>query len=73
MKKVQSVLGDHQDTVIARPVVRELGMAAHLTGENAFSYGLLYQREADRARQLRAEAQVTWKKTSRGRFRHWMR
>ncbi len=73
MKKVQSVLGDHQDTVIARPVVRELGMVAHLAGENAFSYGLLYQREADQARRLRAEAQDTWKKASRARFRHWMR
>jgi CHAD domain-containing protein len=72
MKKVQSVLGDHQDTVIARQVVRELGMAAHLAGENAFSYGLLYQRDADRARQLRAQAQDSWKKASRARFRHWM-
>ena len=39
MKKVQSVLGDHQDAVIAREVERELGIAAHLAGENAFSYG----------------------------------
>jgi len=42
MKKVQSVLGDHQDAVIARQVERELGIGAHLAGENAFSYGLLY-------------------------------
>ena len=42
MKQVQSVLGDHQDTVIARQVERELGITAHLAGENAFSYGLLY-------------------------------
>jgi hypothetical protein len=42
MKRVQSVLGDHQDAVIARQAERELGISAHLAGENAFSYGLLY-------------------------------
>ena len=73
MKTVQSVLGDHQDTVIARPVARELGIAAHLAGENAFSYGLLCERDAGLARQLRAEARGTWKKASRARYRRWMR
>jgi hypothetical protein len=42
MKKVQSLLGDHQDSVIARQVERELGITAYLDGENAFTYGLLY-------------------------------
>ena len=50
MKAVQSVLGDHQDTVIARPAVRKLGINAHLAGENAFSYGLLYGRRHLRRR-----------------------
>ena len=49
MKKVQSVLGDHQDTVIARQAARDLGIGAHLAGENAFTYGLLYEREEHRA------------------------
>lgn len=73
MKKVQTTLGDHQDSVMARPVIRELGIAAHLAGENAFSYGLLCERDAGQARQLRAEARDVWKKASRARFRHWMR
>src|SRR5580704_9979597 len=30
MKKVQSVLGDHQDTVLARHAARDLGIGAHL-------------------------------------------
>jgi hypothetical protein len=34
------------DAVIARPVERELGINAYLAGENAFSYGLLYGRDA---------------------------
>jgi hypothetical protein len=30
--------------VVARGVDRELGVSAHLAGENAFRYGLLYER-----------------------------
>src|ERR1022692_1832700 len=41
MKRLQSVLGDHQDAVIARQTESDLGMSAHLAGENAFSYGLM--------------------------------
>ena len=54
MKKVQSVLGDHQDTVLARQAARDLGIGAHLAGENAFTYGLLYERELHQAQQLRS-------------------
>ena len=67
MKKVQSVLGDHQDAVVARGVDRELGIGAHLAGENAFSYGLLYEREDQQAARLRAKAQRAWKRTPAGR------
>jgi CHAD domain-containing protein len=65
MKKVQSVLGEHQDSVIARAVARDLGIAAHLAGENAFSYGLLYGRDACDAGRLQAEARRLWGKASR--------
>ena len=73
MKKVQSVLGDHQDAVIARQVARELGIAAHLAGENAFSYGLLHEREAEHGRQRQEQAWRTWRKASRRRYRRWLR
>ena len=46
MKKIQSVVGDHQDTVIARQAARDLGIGAHLAGENAFTYGLLLRARA---------------------------
>jgi CHAD domain-containing protein len=72
VKKVQSLLGDHHDAVIARQQERGLGMEAHLAGENAFTYGLLYQREAEAAGQLRARALKAWKKASRPRYRRWM-
>jgi CHAD domain-containing protein len=65
MKKVQSVLGEHQDTVIVRGVARDLGISAHLAGENAFSYGLLYERDACVGERLQAKARRIWKKASR--------
>ena len=71
MKKIQSVLGDHQDAVVARGVDRELGIGAHLAGENAFTFGLLYEREDQRAARLRAQAQHTWKQAPQPRFGRW--
>jgi len=73
MKKVQSVAGDHQDTVIARQAARDLGISAYLAGENAFTYGLLYEREFHQAGRLQARALTIWKKASRPRYRKWMR
>jgi len=72
MKKVQSVLGDHQDSVIARQAARDLGIGAHLVGENAFTYGLLHEREANRAAQLQAEARHVWRHAARRRYRRWL-
>jgi CHAD domain-containing protein len=72
MKQVQSVLGDHQDAVIARQVERELGISAHFAGENAFSYGLLYGRDSCDAERLQAQAWQTWERASRPRYRRWM-
>jgi len=73
MKKVQSVLGDHQDAVVARGVDRQIGIGAHLAGENAFTYGLLYDREDQLAAGLRAKARRAWKRAPRPRFSHWAR
>ncbi len=72
IKKVQTVLGDHQDSVIARQADRELGVGAHLAGENAFSYGLLYQRAAGQGEQLQAAAAAAWQRASRKRYRRWL-
>lgn len=72
LKKVQSTLGDHQDSVIARVVERELAVAAYQASENAFSYGLLYQRDADASVRARARGQRAWVKASRRKHRKWL-
>jgi hypothetical protein len=72
MKKVQSVIGEHQDTVIARQAARDLGIGAHMAGENAFTYGLLYELDASDAQRLQVQAQRAWKRASRSRYRRWL-
>jgi CHAD domain-containing protein len=72
MKKLQAVLGDHQDTVVGRKITRELGAAAHQAGESAFSYGLFYARDACEAARLQQRAAKAWKKAAQGRERGWM-
>jgi CHAD domain-containing protein len=72
MKKVQSVLGEHQDTVVARQAVRQLGISAHLSGENAFTYGVLYQLDAGDGAELRDEAIRAWRHASRPRYGRWL-
>src|SRR6185437_12186558 len=57
----------------ARQAARDLGIGAHLAGENAFTYGLLHEREHDQAERLQARARTVWKKASRPRHRRWMR
>jgi CHAD domain-containing protein len=38
----QDLLGDHQDAVVTRPVVRELALEAQAANESAFTFGALY-------------------------------
>lgn len=53
LRILQDILGEHQDGVVCAQLLRDYGMRAHLDGDNAFSYGLLYGREtAAAAREL---------------------
>jgi CHAD domain-containing protein len=54
-KNIQSLLGDHQDSVVSRAHLCQQADAAHAAGEETFTYGLLYQREADLAEQCRQQ------------------
>jgi CHAD domain-containing protein len=72
LKKVQSALGDHQDTVVGRQQARQLGIAAQLAGESAFTYGLFYERDACLAASLQKRAQAEWQRASRRKYRAWL-
>jgi len=54
-KHIQSLLGEHQDSVVSRSHLRQQSEAAHEAGEDTFTYGLLYQREDDLAHSCRQQ------------------
>ena len=69
--ELQESLGDFQDGVVTRAVLRELGALGHRAGENGFTFGRLHALE-----QVRAEAAVErWPQAraavSRKRLRRW--
>ncbi|MGQ4383375.1 CYTH and CHAD domain-containing protein [Streptomyces sp. SAS_270] len=60
MKALQNLLGEHQDSVMARQTLRELSAVAHAAGESAFTYGVLYGREERRAELVEAALPKEW-------------
>ena len=52
-KTIQSLLGDHQDSVVSRTHLSQQAETAHAAGEDTFTYGLLYQQEDDLAQRSR--------------------
>ncbi|MFF9036465.1 CHAD domain-containing protein [Streptomyces sp. NPDC014892] len=66
MKSLQSLLGDHQDSVMAREALRDLAHQAHAApGESAFTYGLLYGREERRAERAEEALPGEWARISK--------
>ena len=55
-KEIQTLLGDHQDSVVSREHLLRQADAAHAAGEDTVTYGVLYQQEAELA--LRCEEQL---------------
>ena len=54
-KTIQTLLGDHQDSVVSRTHLAQQSLAAHAAGEDTFTYGLLYQQEDDLANRCREQ------------------
>lgn len=50
MKDVQDLLGEVQDSVLIRRLMREIGADSRLVHEDGFTFGLLYGREEERSR-----------------------
>ncbi|WP_049571700.1 CYTH and CHAD domain-containing protein [Streptomyces sp. SBT349] len=48
-RRVQRVLGEHQDSVLAREALLRIAAEAHAAGEPSFAYGLMHARETELA------------------------
>ena len=64
-KTIQTLLGDHQDSVVSRTHLSQQAEAAHAAGEDTFTYGLLYAQEDDLARRSREQLDDALKKLDR--------
>jgi CHAD domain-containing protein len=60
VKKVQSLLGDRHDTVVARSVLRRLGAQAQVEGGNGFTFGVLRATEHATAHALEQQVPTAW-------------
>ncbi|HEX4249752.1 MAG TPA: CYTH and CHAD domain-containing protein [Pseudonocardia sp.] len=72
LSKVQDLLGEHQDTVVARPVLRELAVEAHLDGGNGFTLGILHAAEATRAAAIEAALPEAWAELRKPEYTAWL-
>ena len=57
---LQEMLGEHQDSVVARAALRDLGVRLHLDGDNAFTIGRLHALEQTRGDRAIAEFDRAW-------------
>lgn len=72
LKDVQQALGEHQDSVMARDVLREYGVRAHLDGENGFTFGRLHALEQARAEAAAQEFLAAWEVVPSMNLRRWL-
>jgi CHAD domain-containing protein len=61
-KTIQTLLGDHQDSVVSREHLRHQADEALAASEDTFTYGILYQQEDDLAQRCREQLDSALKK-----------
>jgi CHAD domain-containing protein len=72
LKELHSLLGAHQDAVVARPVIRALAVQAHLEGGNGFTYGVLHGLESSRADEAERGIPAAWYRMTRRKTVKWL-
>lgn len=59
-KGVQTALGDRQDSVVARELLRDLAAQSYLHGENGFTFGRLHARVEQQGREAERRFAALW-------------
>lgn len=70
---LQELLGDHQDTVVARSVLLDIATHAHEAGEDTFTFGRLHALESARAEAAVAAYPSVLARLPDGDLRAWLR
>lgn len=71
-KEVQQALGEHQDSVVSRRLLREYGARTHLSGENGFTFGRLHALEEVRAAAAVRDFEAAWARLPKKKVRRWV-
>lgn len=69
---LQEILGEHQDSVVARAALRRLGVRIYLDGDNAFTIGRLHALEQAKGDNALLEFDAAWAVLSDKRLRRWL-
>jgi CHAD domain-containing protein len=72
VKKLQTILGEHHDSVEFRAMLLQVAAEVHLDGQDSFTYGRLHAIEQARAEGIEEQLSTTWSRIV-ARHRHWMR
>jgi CHAD domain-containing protein len=72
MEQLQEILGEHQDSVVARQTIRDIAIAAAAAGENSFTFGLLHAREANVAEAAQRAYRSALRAALKKRVRRWL-
>jgi CHAD domain-containing protein len=72
VKKIQSTLGDHHDRIVARGVLRQVGVQEYLLSHNAFTYGLLHRHNTAEADRLDDTYRVRWSRLAATSHPRWL-
>jgi CHAD domain-containing protein len=72
LKTLQDVLGEHQDTIVARQALRAQGMLAFGDGENTFTYGLLHGRQRALGDEALAGLDRASRRANKAKVRRWL-
>ncbi|MDQ1710192.1 MAG: hypothetical protein QOG49_1577, partial [Frankiaceae bacterium] len=72
--RVQDVLGEHQDAVVAATALQRLARTRAVLADSrlAFALGMLYCRQGQAAQHARAELPGVWRAVSRRGHRAWL-
>ncbi len=73
MKKLQSILGDHHDSVVCRDLLRSMARNAHRAGENTFTYGRLHALQEAAGAENERQFAGAWPDAARKKLRRWLR
>ncbi|MDT4992952.1 MAG: hypothetical protein QOH97_2844 [Actinoplanes sp.] len=69
---LQDVLGAHQDTVVAREILRELAGTAQAEGESGFPYGVRYARQEQVGAETLRELPAVVARSRKPKLRSWL-